>query len=165
MYDRPPAFFKRTDLAAAHDLFTRLAPSLEDPTTTDCLSKVGQQQQGGEGAQGASSSKQQQGRAGGAEGAVGTGTSRQASLLTCEDAGGVVQWRVDRPAVVVSSTSWTPDEDFSVLLGAAEAYEAAAAGPGGGQLPDVVFLITGGGRDEGGERGGGWEGEAGRGGE
>ena len=43
-----------------------------------------------------------------------------------------------RPAVLVSSTSWTPDEDFSILLRALEAYDSAPA-----KLPTLLCVITG----------------------
>jgi beta-1,4-mannosyltransferase len=43
--------------------------------------------------------------------------------------------------VLVSSTSWTPDEDFSVLIEALVKYsEVAAAQP---HLPDILAIITG----------------------
>ncbi|KAI0035263.1 glycosyl transferases group 1-domain-containing protein [Vararia minispora EC-137] len=50
--------------------------------------------------------------------------------------------RADRPALVVSSTSWTPDEDFSVLLSALGKYERAARAPGA-RLPKVLCVVTG----------------------
>ncbi|KNC46673.1 uncharacterized protein AMSG_03110 [Thecamonas trahens ATCC 50062] len=52
----------------------------------------------------------------------------------------------NRPAFLVSSTSWTPDEDFSILLEAMVAYNALveAQNPDSARaLPDVVLVITG----------------------
>eukprot|EP01137_Pigoraptor_chileana_P012162 Opistho-2@64206 len=48
-----------------------------------------------------------------------------------------VTLRPDRPALLVSSTSWTEDEDFGVLLDALVAYDNAANGP------HIVCVITG----------------------
>ena len=44
--------------------------------------------------------------------------------------------------VIVSSTSWTEDEDFGVLLAALVEYEEAVAGAGD-KLPDLCVVITG----------------------
>jgi beta-1,4-mannosyltransferase len=43
--------------------------------------------------------------------------------------------------LLVSSTSWTPDEDFSVLLEALSAYSVQAASKP--QLPKILAIITG----------------------
>jgi beta-1,4-mannosyltransferase len=54
--------------------------------------------------------------------------------------------RADRPALVVSSTSWTPDEDFSILLDALERYEGRAAlvnEQKPGTLPKLLCVVTG----------------------
>ncbi|KAJ6573957.1 mannosyltransferase [Mycena vulgaris] len=52
--------------------------------------------------------------------------------------------RDDRPALLVSSTSWTPDEDFSILLAALGTYNArAAAAPAHAKLPKLLVILTG----------------------
>jgi len=50
--------------------------------------------------------------------------------------------RHDRPAVLVSSTSWTEDEDFSILLDALSIYEHRARAAHG-TLPRVLMFVTG----------------------
>ncbi|KAH8868557.1 Chitobiosyldiphosphodolichol beta-mannosyltransferase [Schistosoma japonicum] len=51
-------------------------------------------------------------------------------------------WRPDRPALVVSSCSWTPDDDFTLAIKALSIYDEAAQNPSSG-LPNVVFAVTG----------------------
>ncbi|KAJ1672411.1 mannosyltransferase [Coemansia sp. RSA 25] len=67
------------------------------------------------------------------------------ALLTIHRKDGVVEMRRDRPMLVVSSTSWTADEDFSILLEALALYDKAAIvqQPPGARLPRLVVLITG----------------------
>ncbi|CAN6226283.1 unnamed protein product [Urochloa humidicola] len=79
---------------------------------------------------------------------------------------GEIFFKPNRPALVVSSTSWTPDEDFSILLEAALMYDRRVAATLGeddsmdeGQLwidikngkqffyPRLLFIITGKGPD------------------
>ncbi|RVE70009.1 hypothetical protein OJAV_G00083620 [Oryzias javanicus] len=70
------------------------------------------------------------------------GSEDESSVFTVrEAAGGAVSLRTKRPALLLSSTSWTEDEDFSVLLKALEEYEGFVGG--GASLPDVVCVITG----------------------
>ncbi|KAI5481890.1 beta-1,4-mannosyltransferase, glycosyltransferase family 33 protein [Pseudohyphozyma bogoriensis] len=55
--------------------------------------------------------------------------------------------RDDRPALLLSATSWTADEDFSVLLRALSLYDAAANSSRtlnpSNPLPKVLVVITG----------------------
>jgi len=52
--------------------------------------------------------------------------------------------RPDRPAVLVSSTSWTADEDFGILLDALAIYEARAEEMTSRKgLPKLLVIVTG----------------------
>ena len=57
--------------------------------------------------------------------------------------------RSDRPALLVSSTSWTPDEDFSILIEALGLYEkratklASLQSASHGRLPKLLVILTG----------------------
>lgn len=55
---------------------------------------------------------------------------------------GDLQWKLNRPALLISSTSWTEDEDFSVLLEALEEYEEKSKNPDT-KLPNLLCVITG----------------------
>ena len=56
------------------------------------------------------------------------------------------QKRLDRPALLLSSTSWTPDEDFNILLDALSRYDTLAR-KAKGKLPKVLMVVTGKGPD------------------
>ncbi|KAI8811807.1 beta-1,4-mannosyltransferase-like protein [Cladochytrium replicatum] len=60
------------------------------------------------------------------------------TFLVRRDKSGSYVRRTDRPVLVVSSTSWTEDEDFSILLSAADIYDSSPAA-----LPPILFIITG----------------------
>ncbi|XP_066131044.1 chitobiosyldiphosphodolichol beta-mannosyltransferase [Saccopteryx bilineata] len=64
------------------------------------------------------------------------------SAFTEQDArSGSVTRLCGRPALLVSSTSWTEDEDFSILLAALEKFEQRILK--GESLPPLVCVITG----------------------
>ena len=51
--------------------------------------------------------------------------------------------RAERTALLVSSTSWTADEDFGLLLEALDIYNRVASAEGERSLPRVLVVITG----------------------
>ncbi|XP_038161557.1 chitobiosyldiphosphodolichol beta-mannosyltransferase [Cyprinodon tularosa] len=67
--------------------------------------------------------------------------SDSTAFTVCNPGDGGVALRSERPALLVSSTSWTEDEDFSILLKALEDYEGFIRG--GAPLPSLVCVITG----------------------
>lgn len=57
---------------------------------------------------------------------------------------GVAVMKPTRPGILVSSTSWTEDEDFSILLDALTVYEAKCSeDEGQGLYPNILCVITG----------------------
>jgi len=71
----------------------------------------------------------------------GLSTRQQIFTSISEASQGTVQYNTERPALIVSSTSWTPDEDFTVLLSALSLYEAQAKEQA--SLPRLVVMISG----------------------
>lgn len=67
---------------------------------------------------------------------------QESTCFTQKLNGGSVVAKPNRPGLVISSTSWTPDEDFEILLSALDKYEAQV-GKEGSQLPDMFCVITG----------------------
>lgn len=142
LYDRPPARFKRTSISEAHDLLVRISRSLASSTCAPT-------------------------RAPGSDFASEDSTvwGPERTLLTCQPSlkpslsphktrasaakAPSPEWIPARPAVIVSSTSWTPDEDFGILLDALVDYDRAKA-QGSPTLPSLLCIITGKGpqRDE-----------------
>ncbi|KAL4477428.1 hypothetical protein ABPG74_002578 [Tetrahymena malaccensis] len=74
---------------------------------------------------------------------LGLSTKEKETLFT-EEAFGKVTKKKQRPLLLVSSTSWTKDEDFSILLDAMQAYETAEeVNKQNSQYPKLHLLITG----------------------
>lgn len=74
---------------------------------------------------------------------------RTLSLVSDSVTGPLPALRSDRPAVLISSTSWTPDEDFGMLIEALKGYEMRArtvnikSTEASQRLPKVVMIVTG----------------------
>ncbi|KAF9963001.1 mannosyltransferase [Modicella reniformis] len=68
------------------------------------------------------------------------------TLLTEKTTNGPATFRADRPILIVSSTSWTADEDFQLLLDAAKQYDDLIKienSTNAGLFPKLLFVITG----------------------
>ncbi|KAI0079046.1 glycosyltransferase family 33 protein [Panus rudis PR-1116 ss-1] len=131
LHDRPPAHFHRATPQEMHDLFLRLYPALKpatfesffppsDPPYSTPFTKVSPP------------------------------PNPELDIDFGGDGASMVPiQRQDRPALVVSSTSWTEDEDFSILLDALSMYEVKARernehpGSREDELPKLLMVVTG----------------------
>jgi beta-1,4-mannosyltransferase len=55
----------------------------------------------------------------------------------------VVQSRESRPAMIISSTSWTADEDFGILLTALELLDERTSSLSVAEFPNLLVVVTG----------------------
>lgn len=122
LYDRPPTKFRRLELQDRHEFLERVCrrpPTAGAAASESCASPEDDTWLWLEGG----------------------------NEFTEREANGGVSLRADRPALLVSSTSYTPDEDFRILLEAlrlyAQTYRAEQATAGGTELPRLVVVVTG----------------------
>ncbi|KAF8807627.1 mannosyltransferase [Phlegmacium glaucopus] len=120
LHDRPPRRFHRCPTDEIHELFRKLQPSLSSQRALhDFLP----------------------------ESSLPFSTSFTTTRPSTVSS--MPSLRTDRPALLVSSTSWTPDEDFSILLEALGLYEkrsmqlASSQPTSHGQLPKLLVIVTG----------------------
>jgi glycosyltransferase involved in cell wall biosynthesis len=148
LHDRPPPFFRRSSDGECHELFLRLK---------DALPRF--QSRYGEERAAAVSGGAVRVRAADAActlftaataSAVGSGGARSSSSRSrrsdpapsAAPALTAAVKRPDRPALLVSSTSWTEDEDFGLLLSALVALDKIVVDEPAA-FPDFVVVVTG----------------------
>ncbi|KAH7883984.1 glycosyltransferase family 33 protein, partial [Phlebopus sp. FC_14] len=133
LHDRPPSHFHRCSAPEVHELFLRLGPLLNSPSLRNFLPQPN------------------------------TPFTTQFTTTTIAPSHkplfispsspyaniNMPELRSDRVALLVSSTSWTPDEDFSILLDALKLYDTRAKevqihrSGVKGKLPRIWVVITG----------------------
>ncbi|WWD18908.1 hypothetical protein CI109_103364 [Kwoniella shandongensis] len=111
LHDRPPPNFRRTETMIQHELFQRLVPILSPPLPDSTASSLPSTE------------------------------DPNSTLFTTVPSSRLPVLRPDRPALVVSSTSWTADEDFSLLITALDHYQSQIST--NANLPRLIVIITG----------------------
>jgi len=130
LYDKPPLLFRPTLLEEQHELFQRLDVERKNEQLHGWLNN---------------------------DGLNNAHTIEETLFTQCIlDTNGkeherIIRSRPNRPALVVSSTSWTPDEDFSVLLEALEKLHSlilkgdasSSSSSSSSSFPNILVVVTG----------------------
>ncbi|KAJ8503357.1 hypothetical protein ON010_g19096 [Phytophthora cinnamomi] len=118
LHDKPPLFFKPTSIETQHELFARVGDQLEH--CNDLVTWGGNP------------------------------SNLEETLLTRKTHGpngkkgkSVVLPRENRPAMIISSTSWTADEDFGILLTALELLDKRTSSLSVSEFPNLLVVVTG----------------------
>ncbi|KIK17980.1 hypothetical protein PISMIDRAFT_14708 [Pisolithus microcarpus 441] len=130
LYDRPPSHFHKCLPPKVHKLFIHLGPSLKDPSLMDFLLKPNIPYS--------------------AKFTMMSWPSRESRISLQHLQISTPMLQEDRVALLVSSTSWTPDEVFDTLLEALMLYEECTQALNDGsqsssmeKLPKIWMVITG----------------------
>ncbi|KAL5108524.1 Chitobiosyldiphosphodolichol beta-mannosyltransferase [Taenia crassiceps] len=70
-------------------------------------------------------------------------TESTAFTEVVDPSSGTCRWRVDRPALLVSSCSWTPDDDFTIMLDALDSYNATVTSSPNIYFHKLICIVTG----------------------
>lgn len=71
------------------------------------------------------------------------GEIEESTLFSYKNTDGSFHLRANRPLLLISSTSWTEDEDFGMLLEALKRYDSANIIRSKKVIPDLFVVITG----------------------
>ncbi|KLO11298.1 hypothetical protein SCHPADRAFT_831389 [Schizopora paradoxa] len=144
LYDRPPAHFHRSTIFESHELFSQLSNSLSTSSLGSFLPNSDANDTPFTHLSVSPPSHDSLALASELTDGLSNSSSKVPSL------------RPDRPALLVSSTSWTTDERFDMLLEALRQYEKkaceinSATDEASKRLPKVLVIVTG--KGEGKER-------------
>lgn len=112
LYDRPPQQFQSISLQEKHNLLLRLGETISAFKSKQILEQTE------------------------------TSDIIERTAFTAKYRNGEIKLLDSRPGLLISSTSWTPDEDFSMLISALDQYEQNA-NEQPTHYPSLVCIITG----------------------